>query len=158
MNNFNNMGMGMNNTNMNAGMNNYNTNMGVFGQTGMNSYMSSTNVNNLPRYSIIKVHGYNGADAFQMGPNSQVFLLDDNDPLIWFVQTDGAGYKTITPYDVAPHQTAPQVDVQSLEARVRTLEEQISNVKSYSGPNKSNNTKKQQQQRNDYVDAANPEA
>lgn len=128
--------------------------MSAFGPTGMNGY----NVNNLPRYSIIKVHGYNGADAFQMGPNSQVFLLDDNDPLIWFVQTDGAGYKTITPYDVAPHQTAPQVDVQSLEARVQKLEEQLSNVKSYSGPNKSNNAKKQQQQRNDYVDAANPEA
>jgi len=136
------------------GMSNANTGMGAFGPTGMNGY----NVNNLPRYSIIKVHGYNGADAFQMGPNSQVFLLDDNDPLIWFVQTDGAGYKTITPYDVAPHQTAPQVDVQSLEARVQRLEEQLSNVKSYSGPNKSNNAKKQQQQRNDYVDAANPEA
>lgn len=152
MNNFNNMGMGM-------GMNDCirgstNNMMGAFGPTGMNGY----NVNNLPRYSIIKVHGYNGADAFQMGPNSQVFLLDDNDPLIWFVQTDGAGYKTITPYDVAPHQTAPQVDVQSLEARVQKLEEQLSNVKSYSGPNKSNNAKKQQQQRNDYVDAANPEA
>lgn len=154
MNNFNNMGMGM-------GMNNYSTGstnnmMGAFGPT--TNYMPQPNINTLPRYNIIKVHGYNGAEAFQMGPNSQAFLLDDNDPLIWFVQTDGAGYKTITPYDVAPHQTAPQVDVQSLEARVQKLEEQISNVKSYSGPNKSNNAKKQQQQRNDYVDAANPEA
>ena len=144
------MGMGM-------GMNNYNTNMSVFGQTGMNNYMPSANVNNLPRYSIIKVHGYNGADAFQMGPNSQVFLLDDNDPLIWFVQTDGAGYKTITPYDVAPHQTTPQIDVQSLETRVRALEEQISNVKSYNGSNKSNNNNAKKQ-RNDYADATTPEA
>ena len=47
-----------------------------------------------------KVNGRAGAEAFNMPPNSDGILLDLSDPIIYFIQTDGAGYKTITPYDM----------------------------------------------------------
>lgn len=75
------------------------------------------------RCEIVKVNGRNGAEAYQLPPNSSGLLLDETAPLVWLVQTDGAGYKTVTPYSISPYQPAPPVDVQSLEDRVKRLEE-----------------------------------
>ena len=52
---------------------------------------------------VTKVNGRAGAEAFSMPPNSDDILLDLNDPIIYFVQSDGAGYKTITSYDISVH-------------------------------------------------------
>ena len=71
---------------------------------------------------IIHVNGENGAQAFQMMPNSQALLLDDTAPLVWLAQTDGAGYKTVTPYTIAPYKAKEPVDVRSLEERIERLE------------------------------------
>lgn len=114
--------------------NNNNGNRGFFPQYG-----NPMNANTLPCYDIIQVNGRNGAEAFQMGPNSKVLLLDSSDPIVWLVQTDGAGYKTITPYDITPRQVAPQIDLSTLEARINALEEKV-NAKSYSGANKQKRT------------------
>lgn len=130
------------------GMMNNNNLMGMM--NGMNTmpqqdYLSRMSVNSFPRYDIIKVKGQNGADAFQMAPNSKVLLLDENDPLVWFVQTDGAGYKTVTPYTITPFQPAPPVDLNSLEQRLAALEEKMY-AKSYNGANKQrkSNTRNEQ--------------
>lgn len=82
-----------------------------------------------PRQEIIRVNGENGARAFQMAPNSNAILLDETAPLVWVVQTDGAGYKTVTPYTITPYQAEPPVDVRALDERIRRLEETI-NAKS----------------------------
>ena len=79
----------------------------------------------LPRHEIIRVNGENGARAFQMAPNSTALLLDDTAPIVWFVQTDGAGYKTETPFSISPYQPTPPVDVSALEARIQRLEAMI---------------------------------
>lgn len=100
-----------------------------------NNYNNFYGMNMAPKYNIIQVHGQNGAEALQMAPNSKVLLLDENDPIVWFVQTDGAGYKTVTPYSIKPYQPAPQVNFQTLEARIAALEEKI-NAKPNSGTNK----------------------
>jgi len=119
--------------------------MNGFNSMPQQDYLSRMNVNNLPRYDIIKVRGQNGAEAFQMAPNSKALLLDENDPLVWFVQTDGAGYKTATPYTISPYQPAPPVDLNSIEMRLTALEEKI-NAKSYNGTNKQrkSNTRNEQ--------------
>lgn len=67
-----------------------------------------------------------GAEAFRMAPNSSILLMDEHDPIVWLKTTDGAGYATVTPYSVAPYQPAPVVDVNSLEDRVKRLEEMLS--------------------------------
>ncbi len=92
--------------------------------------------NRLPQYDIVRVNGENGANAFQMGPNSKILLLDEHEPIVWLVQTDGAGYKTVKPYNVTPREVPPPVNINSLEERIAALEEKI-NVKSNSrGANK----------------------
>lgn len=74
---------------------------------------------------IIKVHGRSGADLYQMSPNASVLLLDETEPIVYLAQTDGAGYKTITVYDIQVHKELPPVDTHSLEQRIAKLEEII---------------------------------
>ena len=78
-----------------------------------------------PRMEVVKVNGEGGARAFPMGPNSSALLLDISGTLVWAVTTDGAGYKTVAPFDIAPHQEAPAPDYTGLEARIARLEEKI---------------------------------
>lgn len=82
------------------------------------------------KYEIIHVNGEAGARSLQMAPNSNAILMDDTAPLVWLAQTDGAGYKTVTPYSIAPYQPEPPVDVNGLESRVKRLEEMLSGTKS----------------------------
>lgn len=80
----------------------------------------------LPQQSqIIRVNGKNGAEAFRMAPDSSILLMDENDPIVWLKTSDGAGYCTVTPYTIAPYQSAPPVDVNSLENRVKRLEDML---------------------------------
>lgn len=74
---------------------------------------------------VVRVNGENGARAYQIGANSSAMLLDESGTMIWLVTSDGAGYKTVTPYDIAPHQQAPAPDYGDLENRIRKLEERI---------------------------------
>ena len=136
---------------MNNGM--MNNMMGGFNSMPQQDYLSRMSVNNFPHYDIIKVKGQNGAEAFQMAPNSKVLLLDENDPLVWFVQTDGAGYKTATPYTIAPFQPTPPVDLNSLEQRLTALEEKI-NAKSYNGANKQRKSNARNEQYEESSNAA----
>ena len=72
---------------------------------------------------VTKVNGENGARAFTMGANSSALLLDESGLLVWLVVTDGAGYKTVSAYDITPHQVVPAPDFGSLEDRIKKLEE-----------------------------------
>lgn len=72
---------------------------------------------------VTRVNGENGARAYQIGANSSALLLDESGMLVWLVTSDGAGYKTVSAYDIAPHQAAPAPDYGSLEGRIKRLEE-----------------------------------
>ena len=102
----------------------------------------------------VKVNGRAGAEAYKIAPNSDEILLDLNAPIIWFVQTDGAGYKTVIPYDISEHKEVKQEDIlQSIDDRLSRLEEEMRNVKSHTSANESAATTetaaKSGQQRND---------
>lgn len=83
------------------------------------------------KQEVIRVNGKNGADAYQLAPDSSVLLLDTSAPLIWLVQTDGAGYKTSTPYTISPYKPAPQVSeaeqskVTELQTRINRIEKEL---------------------------------
>ena len=77
------------------------------------------------RTEVVRVNGRGGAETYAIGPNSSALLLDESGTLVWLVTTDGAGYKTISPYDITPHQQAPAPDYSSLEERIKKLEELI---------------------------------
>lgn len=110
--------------------------------------MGQTQFQQVPRKTeIIHVNGQNGAQAFQMMPNSQALLLDDTAPIVWLAQTDGAGYKTVTPYTIAPYQPEPEIDLKSLDERLKKLEEAMRDAKpDVTSPKKQSN--KQQSQSN----------
>ena len=80
-----------------------------------------------PRQEVIKVNGENGARAFPMGANSSALLLDESGVIVWLVTTDGAGYKSVSPFDITPHEAAPAPDFSTLEARITRLEEMMTN-------------------------------
>jgi hypothetical protein len=88
---------------------------------------------NPQRQEIVRVNGENGARAYQLAPNSSALLLDESAPLVWLVQTDGAGYKTATPYTIAPYQAQAEPDYASLEERIKRLEDMINGQKSDAG-------------------------
>ena len=78
-----------------------------------------------PQRQAEKVNGRNGASALPMGPNSSAWVLDESGVLSWLITTDSAGYKTISCYDVLPHQDKPEPDYGSLESRISKLEEMM---------------------------------
>lgn len=92
------------------------------------------------RQEIVHVNGENGARAYQLPPNSNILLLDDTAAIVWLCQTDGAGYKTVTPYTITPYQPEPVPDMKSLESRIAKLEEMLNGKPDSSNakPKKSN--------------------
>lgn len=102
-----------------------NNNNSNFWSTRRNNNNPFPLTNFAPHYEVIEVNGKAGVDAFQMGPNSSIFLADTTAPIIWFVKTDGAGLKNPVPLDVSVHQDAPQVNVNDLAARLTALEEKV---------------------------------
>jgi len=89
--------------------------------------------NPMMKQEVVKVSGRPGAEAYNLGPNASALLLDTSAPIVWLVQTDGAGYKSLLPYDIKPHEEKPQEDkFKSLEDRIAKLEDVI-NAKSDTG-------------------------
>lgn len=82
------------------------------------------------RHEIIRVNGENGARSFRMAPNSTALLLDETAPIVWFCQSDGAGYHTVSPYKIEPYQAPSPPDYDALEARIKHIEEVLGNDKS----------------------------
>ena len=73
----------------------YNQSYNAYPQSYPNSiYGNSLNSPMQPqiRSEIVKVNGENGARAYQLAPNSSALLLDESSPIVWLVQSDGAGY------------------------------------------------------------------
>lgn len=90
------------------------------------NYLQQTNQSMLHQ-QVVKVNGRNGAETYQMPPNSSALLLDESAPVVWLAQSDGAGYKTLTPYDIKPHEEVPVPDMKSLEDRIAKIEEVLKN-------------------------------
>ena len=78
---------------------------------------------------VTEVTGRAGAEAFQLAPDSSMLLLDNTAPIVWLIKTDGAGYKSLVPYDIKVHEEEKPADhFKELEDRISKLEEAI-NVK-----------------------------
>ena len=98
----------------------------------------------VPPQQVVRVNGENGARAFQIGANSSALLLDESGTMVWLVTSDGAGYKTVAAYDIAPHQAAPAPDSTDLEGRVKKLEDMINGGKRYGNSGNSSAAGKKQ--------------
>ena len=87
----------------------------------------------LPTYRADPIQGENAAWQFPMGPNSEIYLPDNDKDIIWWIKTDQNGGRMVTAFDVKLHQKEQPIDTQDLAARLAAVEEWI-NAKS----NKSN--------------------
>lgn len=84
------------------------------------------------KQEIIKVNGYEGANAYQMTVNSSALLLDINNPVVYLKQTDGAGYASITAYKIEPLKETMQITTNDLELRIKRLEDIINESYTFS--------------------------
>lgn len=84
------------------------------------SYLPNYSMAYPSRMEVVHVNGRPGAETYQMPPNSNALVLDDTSPIVWLLQTDGAGYKTCTPYSITPYK--PEA---TLEERIKRLEDVI---------------------------------
>ena len=84
------------------------------------------------KQEIIKVNGYEGANAYQMAVNSSALLLDINNPVVYLKQTDGAGYASITAYKIEPLKETMQATTNDLELRIKRLEDIINESYTFS--------------------------
>lgn len=71
------------------------------------------------------VNGEAGARSYRMAPNSSCLLLDETAPLVWLCQTDGAGYMSVTPYQIAPYKPPEPVNLNTIMERIDRLEAKI---------------------------------
>lgn len=89
---------------------------------GMNQTYQPYQTSYQQTIQVTKVNGENGARAYQIGPNSSALLLDESGTMVWLCTTDGAGYKTVSAYDITPHQSVTPPDYSTLEQRIAKLE------------------------------------
>ena len=81
-----------------------------------------------PVTQVVRVNGENGAKAYGLGANSSALLLDESGLMVWLVTTDGAGYKSVSAYDITPHQVTPPPDYGNIENRLQTVEKRLEEI------------------------------
>lgn len=80
------------------------------------------------KQEVVRVNGENGARAYQIGANSSALLLDESGKMVWLVVSDGAGYKSVSAYDIIPHEEPPAPNYADLESRIANLERMMNNA------------------------------
>ena len=112
---------------MNSWNQNQNQSNLVVGQAQFNPYQNNTWNNfqqRLPVYKADPIHGENAAWQFPIG-GGEIYLPDADDDIIWWIKIDQHGNKSVTPFDVTPHQKPEPIDMNSIIDRLNALEEKV---------------------------------
>ncbi len=91
----------------------------------------------LPTYHAEPIHGENAAWQFPMGPNSEIYLPDADEDLIWWIRTDANGNKNVMAFDAIPHEKKPQANIDDIVARLAAVEEWINGKQNKSNAKRS---------------------
>ena len=114
----------------------------VVGQAQFNPYNNWTQPRMfntpLPTYKAEPIHGKDAAWQFPMGPNSEIYLPDADNDIIWWIRTDANGNKNVLPFDVLPHQEPESVDMNNILARLSAIEEKLNGKQNKSNAKRSN--------------------
>ena len=78
----------------------------------------------LPFYKADPIHGENAAWQFPIG-GGEIYLPDADKDIIWWIRVDSNGSKSVTPFDVTPHQEPAPVDMNLILERLNLLEEKV---------------------------------
>lgn len=74
---------------------------------------------------VVRVNGEASAQMYNLPPNSSALLLDNEQPIVYLLQTDGAGYKQISKFKIEPFVEEPMPDLKNFEERLRAIEERL---------------------------------
>lgn len=91
-----------------------------------------------PVYKAEPIHGKDAAWQFPMGANSEIYLPDADQDIIWWIRTDANGNKNVVPFDVVPHKEPEPVDINNILARLGAVEEWINGKSNKSNAKRSN--------------------
>ena len=114
---------------------NQNQNNMIMGQAQFNPYTWGTV--RAPIYRADPIHGENAAWQFPMGPNSEIYLPDADEDIIWWIRTDANGNKNVEPFDVMPHKKTQPVNMDDVLARLSAVEEWINGKQNKSNAKRS---------------------
>lgn len=107
---------------------------GVFQQSPMNQF--NNQMTQRPVEGIVRVTGRQGAEAYQLPPNSYIPLFDGDSDTLYIKTTDGAGFGSIQEYQLVPKETEPTtknpgyVTVDEFNALKKELEDVKHNLQS----------------------------
>lgn len=95
---------------------------------GGSPYMHGTpGMNQNNAVHVDQVDGEQGAREVAIPPNSEKLVLDKSGEMIWLIKTDSYGMKSlVAPYDIKPHKTEQAVQYDAIDARLKRLEEILS--------------------------------
>ena len=79
----------------------------------------------LPVYSAPPIQGENAAWQFPMGPNSEIWLPDNEKDIIWWIRTDNYGNRTVKPFKIGDYEEPKPVDLNDVVTRLAAVEEWI---------------------------------
>lgn len=79
----------------------------------------------LPVYKAEPIHGANAAWQVPMGANSELYLPDADQDIIWWIRTDSYGNKQVQGFDVLPHKEPTPANMDDILARLGAVEEWI---------------------------------
>lgn len=113
----------------------------------MNTWSQNQNQNNIgfnpyswnrnPIYRADPIHGENAAWQFPIGPNSEIYLPDADEDIIWWIRTDMNGSRTVQAFDVKPHEKPDPVNMQDLMERLTAVEDWINGKQNKSNAKRS---------------------
>ena len=93
----------------------------------------------LPIYRAEPIHGENAAWQFPMGSNSEIYLPDANEDIIWWIRTDNMGNRMVQDFDIKPRVKPAPIDTNDLAARLTAVEEWINAKSNKSNAKRTNN-------------------
>lgn len=98
----------------------------VVGQAQFSPYNNYLNFNRtVPIYRADPIHGENAAWQYPMGPGSEIWLPDAEQDIIWWIQVDNNGNRSVKSFDIKPHEEPEPVDMNSILERLTILEEKV---------------------------------
>lgn len=107
-----------------------------------NPYYSYQNNMNLPKTTVKRVTGLEGANMYPMAPDSSEILVDSNSDIVYLVTTDSAGLKTVKPFTISPVVEQPKIDVSSFDERLKSVEQRLEDMLNAKSDSSSTRTKK----------------
>lgn len=93
---------------------------------------TSFGANNPPKTNtnIIRVYGIEGARNYQLPPNSDMILFDNDQDIAYKVMVDGTGKKDVLMLDLCEHKEEPKPDFKQFATKddIAKLREELANI------------------------------